>query len=207
MSPPTPTNQPTLSTLWHLFLYCKLNYRRIYFSHRSNACCMLEFRNFLWIGLHNLIIYGYSFRNAFWIPPYPLVYFCQTPLRSYQRILCCASHGSVDCFPYRSIPEYSVVIPPLRTASTGNGQFAQDIAEWTFQSSLVVAIAEAKHYIAGDQSKTQLDRYTVNTQVRLFSLLFISSPSHHAWNQKKALLKPVHVSFYALGTTTLKLIG
>jgi hypothetical protein len=56
----------------------------------------------------------------------------------------------------------------LHPDSAGNRQFAQDIAEWTFQSSLVVAIAEAKHYIAGDRSKTQLDRYTVNTQVRLF---------------------------------------
>ena len=63
----------------------------------------------------------------------------------------------------------------LHTGSTGNQQFAQDIAEWAFRSSLVVAIAEAKHYIAGDRTKTPLGRYTVNTQVRPGSPFFFSS--------------------------------
>lgn len=41
----------------------------------------------------------------------------------------------------------------------------KEISDWAFQSSLVLRIADAKHYITGDRSKTQLDKYTVNTEV------------------------------------------
>lgn len=49
--------------------------------------------------------------------------------------------------------------------SSGNAQFAKDVSDWVFQSSLVVRIASATHYVAGDHSKTQRDVYTVGTQV------------------------------------------
>jgi len=70
---------------------------------------------------------------------------------------------------------------PFGTDSSGNQQFTQDIAEWAFQSSLVAAIAEAKHYIAGDPTRTQLNKYTINTQVTLDIHVVTWDPARGEW--------------------------
>ena len=90
----------------------------------------------------------------------------------------CMWNGSTLLCDWGSNPTAVLWFPndslPFGTASSGNQQFAQDIVEWAFQSSLVTAIAEAKHYIASDPAKTQLNKYTINTQVRFGSLLQVS---------------------------------
>lgn len=64
-----------------------------------------------------------------------------------------------------------------RGVKSGNPEFADAIAAWTFQESLTIQVENATHYLTSDKSGKQRDRYTTNDIVvrPLLTLIFDST--------------------------------
>ena len=70
--------------------------------------------------------------------------------------------------------------------TAGNKNFAQDIAAWTFQESLVLKVDNATHYLASDPTKTPRDMYTINEQI-------VSTPRRNFWFVRVLILRSRHL--------------